>query len=1138
MSNAENLGELHFLSFFNGVWLWSGDSAAVQLHWRYRKTPILLALVAAQRGRAWTRARLAELLWPKADASQAKANLRVLLVDLQSVWRSHGLPELWRIDRQQVCLLPGETVWFDAEFLVHLAHDSLSVDLPSDALKQLLHAAPDDWLVLGMEDVSDDAVDWVQMRRDQLVAARAVHQRKEEPSQDALPNEPKEAVPVGVHLAGTQWRQLVLWRIESAEVLDADELGTGTAEHDRWTRACAVLLDRVQAQGAKVFEQDEWSVTLALGLSDGQNGQRWRTLGLIQASWAHMRQAGCEVSMAVVAGWVLVEPAGLGVKLQGWRLRLLSSLALWAEVGHLACGSEWSELIEPCTPTLHRQVKFRDVSHPVDVWSVALNDLVKAQLPVGVGSLSSRFVGRLEPLGALKRSWSRVSLENRPAVLRVRAPSGWGKTRLAAEFAKWVGSMSSQVWWLGAQPELRSIPWSALHLMLLRHLPPGDSALTLSARLQSVGVQCTARVVDVLLQFLDSGGLSQSDVDMLVDLLATWWGQADRARPEAVTLVVIDDAQWLDEASAALLARVASRQPRLLWVLTERHPLPPNESVGVALKGLDTQPPVELGPLADADAAALLDSMPLAESMTGEERQRRIAMARGIPLFLMTGGDARQGGQSPGFVEHCEAMLNRLGQHQPVLRTAALLGMRFAVQDMVNLAGEDKTVSALRLATQTGLLVMRDEGYLAFFHPALREYLMVTYVRPALQADSARVAEMLQERGEWSRAALLWQQAHRPPQALTAWRCAVNAATAHDDLESALTAHQAIRDLGGLPGVDGLQVRAAHVRALLAKHGYAHARAHALADELVGLIEASPQVSDAELKFEAAAFHYLRESGRSHAAALIAGERMVREATTASAQFTASWSMANAHFWRGEFVLAAPWFDRMVQSGAALPRTQRLRFFPSDPMVFGLMQRAWMCSLAGEHAVVHESWTQAAKLIEDVASSVQDKAIYHTLSLILSEAQGDFQAVAHHVQQALLFAQVEGFELWFAFASLYDAQLAAAKGKPVDLMALGAQSEPVLENYESATPIALWLTARCLEALGETELALGTINVALDRMSADGGSVVMADAWWLKASLQTQANQEAEAAQSREAARKLAQDRGWHGWLQRHGQRC
>lgn len=110
----------------------------------------------------------------------------------------------------------------------------------------------------------------------------------------------------------------------------------------------------------------------------------------------------------------------------------------------------------------------------------------------------------------------------------------------------------------------------------------------------------------------------------------------------------VDDAQWLDQASAQVLAFVARRvaADRLVLLFAVRDPC---ESGGNWLAGL---PEVPLGGLEDADARALLTTGGRAPVDRGV-RDRIIAEARGNPLALLelsSGVQLAGGFEPPGVV--------------------------------------------------------------------------------------------------------------------------------------------------------------------------------------------------------------------------------------------------------------------------------------------------------------------------------------------------------------------------------------------------------------------------------------------------------------------------------------------------------
>ncbi|MFN3376802.1 MAG: AAA family ATPase, partial [Burkholderiaceae bacterium] len=836
---------------------------------------------------------------------------------------------------------------------------------------------------------------------------------------------------------------------------------------------------------------------------------------------------------AAVEGRSAIQRHHDGVQVAGWRLRLLESQALWAEPDTLACPASWTDLLGDCVGLAQHTVQFRDLTEAVEVCSVPLVSLDATLLPVGTGPAAPLLVGRDDSLAELWALYRACGVQASPVEARLIAPLGYGKTRLAAELARRVAQQGGQLWWIAAQPELRAIAWRALHQTLLRHLRAPGAEARLRQTLADWGVSLTELQGRALQRFVRDGTVAQVELDALASALAHWWSaQDDRAMP-APSLVVVDDVHWLDQASLQLLRRVLACRPALMCLVLERCE-EGGESTIEPLCHEGAPFELRLGPLADADAQALIASLQNAHRWTPEQRRQRVALARGVPLFLMLAPAPQQDGGAPGVAEHCEAWINQLHRHRPALRLAARLGMRFAVRDLVLLQGEDAALAAVREATRQGLLLPRDPGHLAFFHPAIRDHLLASCSPEQRTADSGRCAEYLAAQGDHARAADLWQQAGQPALARTALLQALQQAVACNDLDATVALSEALRELGYPEGQRGVQVRIVHIRALLARHGYANPRAHRIADELAQQMRQRAVDMDPELGYEVTALQYLRESGRSHRAALLAGQQMLALADTPAARMTAHWAMANAHFWLGDLAQAAPWFAQVLTAGPQLSRAQRQRYFPSDPLAFCCLQWAWAQAVMGEYAQAQQSIDLARSLTAEPDASVQDRVIFDVFSILLSELLETPDRRRQHIAQARARAEAEGFEFWLAFAVCYEALQAAEDGKAFTADALAQPYASVLDNYPSAAPLAWWLAARAMVASRDAVRALPLVEAALDRQRADGGSILWADTLWLQAQILDTAGQAARAESSRQLALSHARRMGWGGWLKRH----
>ena len=192
---------------------------------------------------------------------------------------------------------------------------------------------------------------------------------------------------------------------------------------------------------------------------------------------------------------------------------------------------------------------------------------------------------------------------------------------------------------------------------------------------------------------------------------------------ERPVLCVVDDAQWLDRASAQLLAFVARRLDAegIALVFAEREP-------SRELAGL---PELAVGGLAEDDARALLDSA-VAGPLDRGVRDRIVAETHGNPLALMElphglphaelagGFGLAAGAPLSGQIE--ESFRRRLGRLPPTTQELLLIAAAEPVGDAVTVwrAAELLGVSrqAAEPASEAGLVEFG--GRVRFRHPLVR----------------------------------------------------------------------------------------------------------------------------------------------------------------------------------------------------------------------------------------------------------------------------------------------------------------------------------------------------------------------------------------------------------------------------------
>ncbi len=223
--------------------------------------------------------------------------------------------------------------------------------------------------------------------------------------------------------------------------------------------------------------------------------------------------------------------------------------------------------------------------------------------------VAATLVGRtqeLEQLTAFARGVVR-----RGRCLLVQGPAGIGKSFVLEAFAEQVRDLGfHQLALSGVQSEAR-LAFSGLHqllrpvLHLVQELPPRQreallAAFGMSERLAPDPYLIALGVLELL-------SLSAND---------------------APVLAVIDDAQWLDQPTAEALAFVARRigEDRIAFVIATR------DGYDTPLHALALTV-LELGPLDDEDAVALLDAR--APHLDARLRRRVLSQAQGNPLALV-----------------------------------------------------------------------------------------------------------------------------------------------------------------------------------------------------------------------------------------------------------------------------------------------------------------------------------------------------------------------------------------------------------------------------------------------------------------------------------------------------------------------
>jgi DNA-binding SARP family transcriptional activator len=316
------------------------------------------------------------------------------------------------------------------------------------------------------------------------------------------------------------------------------------------------------------------------------------------------------------------------------------------------------------------------------------------------------FVGRDRELSQLIATWRRVQQGEGTSVLIV-GPEGIGKTRLVDELIERVRSLGIARVFRGREsPHAGGIPYGAA-ADALRDAPSAPGVAGASQYL-------LAEAARLLPQLRDR--FSLPDTPAITDEAARvrfFEGIAallDAIAYEEPILLVFED---LDHAAAATRDLVRYLEGRLgatsvLLIATGESPA----SVGLA------GGPMALGPISEADALVMLDSVLGSERLNPDERRRLAGLAGGVPYKVMELAERARAGEVPTAapVTLREVMWRRLHRSSPyeqrVFVATALFGRPVPIRLLAAAShlSEPAALDAVLDLERRGLVIQRSDG--------------------------------------------------------------------------------------------------------------------------------------------------------------------------------------------------------------------------------------------------------------------------------------------------------------------------------------------------------------------------------------------------------------------------------------------
>jgi DNA-binding CsgD family transcriptional regulator len=354
-----------------------------------------------------------------------------------------------------------------------------------------------------------------------------------------------------------------------------------------------------------------------------------------------------------------------------------------------------------------------------------------------------QWVGRRQELATLRAGVEALRRDEGAVVWVEGDEPGIGKSSLVVEALAGVSELGWDIGWGFADRLTERMPLSVMQDCL--QVRPGSPD---PRRAHAANLLRSQR-----LGLFADGDTSVNGVEVLMSL-------AEELCAAAPTVMVIDDLQWADDASLLVWHQLAASvdQLRLLLIATSRATLRPavqQVRAAVVRRGGAV---ITLGPLPETDVAALVTAM--VGAPPGDALRRLTARAAGNPLYVRELVDAlvreqaleiRPTAKVSVAREQLPASLTAVlsdrlssvpAETARILRTAALLGAKFAVTDLAVVLRRPVSdlADGLQEAVAAGILIGSGPE-LAFRHLLIQQALygsMPAALRAALHAEAAR----------------------------------------------------------------------------------------------------------------------------------------------------------------------------------------------------------------------------------------------------------------------------------------------------------------------------------------------------------------------------------------------------------------
>ncbi len=795
------------------------------------------------------------------------------------------------------------------------------------------------------------------------------------------------------------------------------------------------------------------------------------------------------------------------------------------------------------TPLLDLALK--GVAAPTQAFVVVGEQPAETRFASGHGADATAMVGREHELALLLARWRQAKAGQGQMVV-LTGEAGIGKSRIASELTKNLTAephrrISYQCspfhTSTALYPVLRQVVFAAgidasdspqhklARLEQLLRESPGDVAMASHLIGASLGLGELAEV--------QHGALAMSSEQRRERLLQALLDQLVSAADGRPTLVVLEDAHWIDPTTLSLvdMALERMRDRPIFFLVTARPTFRPSFGEHPIVSHLS------LTRLDRESIFQMVGQVTQGKALPATLMQDIAAKTDGVPLFveeltksLLESGQLRDTGQDYAFDgafdpltiptslrDTLMARLDHVQAIKEVAQTAACIGREFAwpLLAAVVQGPAEWLDAALKQLVDAALIIRRgtvpEESTFIFKHALVRDAAYDSLLKAKrvtihaallqhLQRDASVPPQVLAHHaaaaGRLSEAADHWEQAGDRAAVLS------NFSEAISHFEQAL--HCADAKDGAPPATSGddprertlrLVLRLAH--ACVARHGHASAltvqafkRAHDLAD----LLEASPrrfaayygylvtQLVQCQLREAMAVAHKLSKDAD-------AGNDDVRRLMAACGRGTTATLM-------GDFAAAHECFNIVSRLGERMEAATLIRQFGHDPRGVARCYGALGLWCTGDRLGAASLWHQGIQLAR-ASSHTPSQAqplVFGALLAGLSQWPDEFE---QRTDEATAFTAQHGFQMWHGFATCLRAWVDLAHGKArqaLDGVTLG-RTMLQATGTRFLLPLVSIVEARTLAANGDLDRAQAVLREAQRHQDATAEQWLACEVW-------------------------------------------